>query len=57
MKTVAVYRDFFAMQPEVFYPPEGMSLADMAKRVKSLPSGWPRQSSKPIRCDVDASVV
>ena len=48
MKTVAVYRDFFAMQPEVFYPPEGMSLADMAKRVKSLPSGWPRHDGDAI---------
>ena len=48
MKTVAVYRDFFAMQPEVFYPPEGMSLADMAKRVNSLPPGWPRHDDDVI---------
>lgn len=36
------------MQPHVFHLPEGMSLADMAKRVKSLPDGWPRHDGDAI---------
>lgn len=38
----AIHRDPFSVAPNIYSLPEGVTLADMAARVSSLPRGWPR---------------
>lgn len=41
-KITILHRDLMQMSPHDYYAPEGESLAQMSRRVKSLPEGWPR---------------
>lgn len=42
MTIAVIHRDLFSMQPHIYRLPEGETLAQMARRVRSLPDGWPR---------------
>ncbi|OAO02720.1 phage head spike fiber domain-containing protein [Roseovarius indicus] len=49
MSIKAIHRDpFTRIAPHTYNLPEGTSLADMARRVKSLPPGWPRHDGDAI---------
>lgn len=42
-KVIAIQRDpFQLMRPNVWYFDEGLTLADVAGRIRGLPEGWPR---------------
>lgn len=38
----AIHRDPFSVAPNIYSLPEGVTLAEMAERVTTLPQGWPR---------------
>ncbi|MEL7395396.1 MAG: hypothetical protein AAFN44_03385 [Pseudomonadota bacterium] len=48
MNVIAIHRDVFSFEPKVYKVKEGATLADMAKRVSSLPEGWPRHDGDTI---------
>lgn len=48
MTIAVIHRDPFSMAPHIYRLPHGETLADMAKRVTSLPAGWPRHDQDAI---------
>lgn len=45
---VAIHREPFRIKPEVYIVPKGETLEQMARRVRSLPEGWPRHEHDAI---------
>lgn len=48
MTVIAVHREPFSTAPEIYRMPEGETLEQMAVRVRSLPTGWPRHAGDAI---------